>query len=143
MAVQVNAYCSGTAALELERPQLILHEGGAQAVERCQPQAEVMRSRISFLQIVACALVVLLLGVAALFSQNATASRVAQVLDGAPVSQRFVREGDTLWGIAESCGVGGVSTADTVSWIKEANGLETSAVHVGQQLLVPQGDQAK
>lgn len=43
-----------------------------------------------------------------------------------------VQAGDTLWGISQKYGV-------TVSQIKEANGLTSDTIYVGQKLIIPSG----
>ncbi|MBQ6651273.1 MAG: LysM peptidoglycan-binding domain-containing protein, partial [Atopobiaceae bacterium] len=48
-----------------------------------------------------------------------------------------VMPGDSLWQLAESHPVAGVSTADVVSYISESNDLPSANLQVGQHLLVP------
>ena len=58
---------------------------------------------------------------------------------GQELRQVVVTPGDTLWGIASSTGVAGEDVRDVIAEIRELNGLETSAVMVGQELVVPSG----
>ena len=48
-----------------------------------------------------------------------------------------VGQGETLWSIAAQVAAPGESTRDTVDQIKSLNALESSAIRVGDQLLVP------
>ena len=59
------------------------------------------------------------------------------ILDVVPCYEMSVSVGDSLWSIAESHPVQGVSTPELVEWIKETNGLESSALGLGQRLSVP------
>ena len=49
----------------------------------------------------------------------------------------MVREGDSLWQIAEAHPVEGRSVADVVQWIQHTNGLNNATLFVGQVLIVP------
>ncbi|MCE5202973.1 MAG: LysM peptidoglycan-binding domain-containing protein [Coriobacteriales bacterium] len=49
----------------------------------------------------------------------------------------LVEPADTLWGLARSHPVQGLSTAGTVDLIKQMNGLDTSAIIAGQALELP------
>lgn len=48
-----------------------------------------------------------------------------------------VHEGDTLWDIAVAHPVSDLSTSDTVSLIRSWNGLSSSELSIGMDLLVP------
>ena len=48
-----------------------------------------------------------------------------------------VGEGQTLWSIAAEVAAPGETTRETVDQIKSLNALESSAIRVGDQLLVP------
>lgn len=48
-----------------------------------------------------------------------------------------VHEGDTLWDIAAAHPVSDLSTSDTVSLIRSWNGLSSSELSIGMDLLVP------
>ena len=51
-----------------------------------------------------------------------------------------VAQGDTLWSIGAAVAEPGESIRDTVNDIKALNALESTALRVGDQLLVPAGD---
>ena len=53
-----------------------------------------------------------------------------------PTRSICAQEGDSLWLIAQRHPIEGVATTDTVRWLREINGLESSTVLVGQRLLV-------
>ena len=48
-----------------------------------------------------------------------------------------VHNNDTLWSIAESNPIEGVSTEQQVSWIREKNNLDSSLLRTGQTLEIP------
>jgi len=48
-----------------------------------------------------------------------------------------VQSNDTLWSIAESNPIEGVSTEQQVSWIRERNNLDSSLLRAGQTLEIP------
>ena len=48
-----------------------------------------------------------------------------------------VQSGDTLWDIAEEHPVSHLSTSDTVALIRSWNGLTSSELSIGMDLLVP------
>ena len=48
-----------------------------------------------------------------------------------------VHSNDTLWSIAESNPIEGVSTEQQVNWIKEKNNLDSSLLRTGQTLEIP------
>ena len=50
-----------------------------------------------------------------------------------------VGAGDTLWEIASDRTTRGGDVRGTVASIKEANGLESSLIHPGQIIVVPEG----
>ncbi len=54
-----------------------------------------------------------------------------------PTMEINVREGDTLWGIARSHSIEGVSTYDLVEWLYEQNELPSSCLAPGQTLRIP------
>ena len=75
------------------------------------------------------ALIVLL---AAIWPALGHASRSA-----APPTSVRVAANQTLWSIASGHPGAGMTTAETVEWIKRANGLHTSVVREGSVLQVP------
>lgn len=65
------------------------------------------------------------------------ASRVAARLDAAPKEEVYVVTGDTMWQIAQTHSVDGVSTSELVAWMRSANNLQSSGLEPGQVLVVP------
>ena len=136
MRAQDNAYCYGSLALEVEQPRFIVHEGGASAASKV---AEAIEARHGLAVLAAAVLLaVAILGVG-LLRDSMVRRDVAIALNSAPVAQRVVRDGDTLWSIAEGCRVNDVSTKDVVSWIEHENALDGGLIVAGQTLVVPQG----
>lgn len=131
---------SGTAALQAEvAPALVLIEGGKGAQtgsESCPRRMNTARCGYSFTILVSALLLIVLAGVLASRALSARKAVVSR-LESAPTVSVRVLDGESLWDIAEEHGVDGVPTKDTVSWIKEKNGLSVSNLSAGQSLLVP------
>lgn len=51
-----------------------------------------------------------------------------------------VRQGDSLWSLAQAHAVTGLGASETASLIRELNGLDGSGLAVGQVVLVPAED---
>lgn len=130
--------CEGTSALACApaAPRLVLIEGGLGRAARQAPKAR-LSARQTALLVAAGALVVLAACLAAFVSDALASSASADALDGAATQTVVVRPGDSLWGIAEGSRVDGASTSEVVSWIEAANGLDGSALSVGQRIVVP------
>jgi len=94
-----------------------------------RPRCTTRSARLSAVEVAALALTALALVVAA-----AGASRSVSAVPVAPVR---VEAGQTLWQIARSHRVEGLTTAQTVDFIAEKNGLSEAGVQVGTTLLVP------
>lgn len=128
----------GTAALKASpRTNLVLIEGG-----RCASRApRSVSSRLSVRQ--ACAflfagvLLIAALGLVATLSEAISSSSLQSALGDLPESVLVVSDGDTLWSIASSVEVDGVSTSDVVSWICERNDLSDALLVAGQRLVIP------
>jgi LysM repeat protein len=58
-------------------------------------------------------------------------------LQYAKVEEYVVHHGDTLWGIAEELDFENVDIREVVYKIKKMNGLESSDLYLGQELLIP------
>ncbi|MFB9234457.1 LysM peptidoglycan-binding domain-containing protein [Plantactinospora siamensis] len=82
--------------------------------------------------VLAVALMLLLAGLVALL---APASRAADPATGAPATT-VVRQGDTLWAIAERQ-LPGRDPIAVVAEIRRLNGLDDYTVYAGQQLVLP------
>ncbi len=132
----------GTAALE-SRPcaRLVLIEGGCGKASGARASVPSARGRLSLGQsmalVVFAVALVGVLAVAGLVADGLSASATSRRIASLPEQELVVRDGDSLWGIADSLGVDGVSTADVVTWITERNGLDTALLVSGQRLVVP------
>lgn len=132
----------GTAALE-SRPcvRLVLIEGGCGKASGTRAGASPARGRLSIGQsaalVVFAVALVGALAVAALVADGLSSSVTTRHIASLPEQELVVRDGDSLWGIADSLGVDGVSTADVVTWIRERNGLDAALLVSGQTLVVP------
>lgn len=61
----------------------------------------------------------------------------AAVAPGTAVELISVEQGDTLWSIAESHPIEGLTTRQCVQWIAASNGIEGSVIVPGQAIAVP------
>jgi hypothetical protein len=130
--------CYGSLALQPseEQPRLRVFQGGCTGDASSSVQERELRSRVRGLIIVAamvCAVSLAGIGI----SGAAQSSQRNEALGQAQVATVSVASGDTVWSIAESHPVQGVSTSDLVQWISERNGLGGSPLSVGQQLQIP------
>lgn len=138
MSNQSNAYCYGSAALKIDAPYLILHEGGRGASEG-RREAVCGVEPLSLRLLALCVFVCFTVFAGALYLQERSAASVFQTLGEAPTSEHVVRDGETLWEIASGCGFDGASTRDVVEWIQQSNSLGTGSIYAGQRLVVPHG----
>lgn len=136
--------CDGTAALKPQAAGLRLIEGGAgreraRLRERSREQrvAPGLSRRQELAFALACAAAVAVLVFASFAADALASSRASQVLSQVPVETIVVSQGDSLWSIAQQRSQDGVSTAQLVSWIEDANGLAGSQLNVGERLVVP------
>jgi len=65
-------------------------------------------------------------------------SRPGSAAPVAPTTRVVVQPGDTLWGVAEEYGPAHEDVRSIVYRIKQVNRLDTSLIHPGDVLLVPQ-----
>ena len=87
--------------------------------------------------IVILSLCVVLVAFATQAAEEAHRSHAQQLISSQPTEVMHVCEGDTIWGIARSHQVDGVSTIELVQWLRERNGLSSACLFPGQALLVP------
>ncbi len=73
------------------------------------------------------------------FNSPATAADTQEALETTETVTYTVAPGDTVWKIAEVV-AGDADPRNLVQGIMELNGLESSTIHVGQQLYVPTGE---
>ena len=66
--------------------------------------------------------------------------RLAAAFEGIETTVVVVEEGESLWSLAQSHGVQGATTRETVAWIAARNGLVTRSLSVGDFLEVPLPD---
>lgn len=131
----------GTAALKPSpRAHLVLIEGGRRSARAQRPVVTPLTFRQSCLLLLVGVLVVGALGLAAVVSDALSAASLERTLSELPERELVVRDGDSLWSIAESLEVEDVATADVVSWISERNGLSDALLVAGQRLTVPSSD---
>lgn len=132
---------SGTSALASYKPAFKVIEGGAKKCSVTPQREEVsyvkaLTNKEAFIAgLIITASFVLMFAIS--FLRTTTLNSFAtSVMDSA--SQTItVQNSDTLWSIAESNPIEGVSTEQQINWIKERNNLDTSLLRAGQTLEIP------
>ena len=134
-AIRIN---ENTAVSVDQRPKLRVIEGGLSQSKKCNHVRAFALPTVRELAIAAVMVALVAAFFFACSAQDAQAhSRVDDMLASAQYETVTVVSGDTLWGIAEDHSVDGVTTANMVDVIREANHLESACLHGGMQLLVP------
>lgn len=110
----------------------------AQVAADCSPLRLTRRGRLLFVGLPLMLLAALLVTTLGLFNSPATASTENPSTTTSNVSYT-VRSGDTVWNVAGVI-ADGRDTRDVVQSIMDMNGLETSVIQVGQQILLPTED---
>lgn len=95
------------------------------------------RSPRSLARGVAAVVVVIVLALACGHRLDAEASVLDETLVQTETVEVVVSSGDSLWSIAESHGIEGLTTAQTVDALVAWNGLVDSTITPGQTLVVP------
>lgn len=140
-----QAYVSGNLALSVEpesNPKLIVINGGqasycGRAIHAhiddpfasCKKQIQI--SRIA-LYVIACLFAFFI----TYQVSSAMAAPTYEKIQQMDLQTIKVREGETLWGLAEMYDADGITTQDMVSAIKDWNDLDSSMLKPGQSLLV-------
>ena len=140
MTAGLNTYCYGTEARELNDVTFIVHEGGLSknASSASDEKASCTSAHRSAVLSISFAIVfafVVFLSSSALEASAQSATDAA--LDSASTTVVYVRDGESLWSIAQQHGVDGVSTQSVVDWIVSENNLSSSCLFSGQKLVVP------
>lgn len=132
---------SGTSALASYKPAFKVIEGGAKKgliAPQCDDVSYVKsltNKDVFIASLIVTASFVLMFAISFLRT-TALNSFATSVMDSA--SQTItVHSNDTLWSIAESNPIEGVSTEQQVNWIREKNNLDSSLLRSGQTLEIP------
>lgn len=132
---------SGTSALASYKPAFKVIEGGAKKgfiAPQCDDVSYVksLTNKDVFIAgLIVTASFVLMFAISFLRT-TALNSFATSVMDSS--SQTItVHSNDTLWSIAESNPIEGVSTEQQVNWIREKNNLDSSLLRSGQTLEIP------
>ena len=128
----------GTAALK-PRPgaRLMLIEGGRSAATERAEMTRPLSVWQSVAFLVLGALLAFALCAASVLADELSSAATEGLLAGLPEQELVVHDGDSLWSIASSLDLTGVSTEDVASWIFERNALSDSMLLTGQTLVVP------
>lgn len=119
------------------RGALRLIEGGLSARSRVAPA----RTGTATLRALAAGAVALALVIgASSLSSALVASRYRAATEGLATSRHVVSSGESLWGLAEQHPIDGLSTEQTVSYLRAENSLDGTGLVVGQVVLVPSGE---
>lgn len=144
-----HASCATSGSLALTapvRPQLRVIEGGATArvtprdlaaLRAARRAREAARSRHLLAAAALATLGVCVVLASAFLANSALARERERAFASVETSLVMVHNSDTLWDLAQGHPVEGQSTRAVITWIRERNALESSTIHVGQQLIVP------
>lgn len=128
----------GTAALKPRSgARLVLIEGGRSAATERAEMARPLSVWQSIAFLALSALLLFALCAASVFTDELASAASEGVLSGLGEQELVVHDGDSLWSIASSLDLTGVSTEDVASWIFERNALSDSMLLTGQTLVVP------
>ncbi len=131
----------GSLALSATTRNLVVIEGGARrkpSTHASAPRRRPAHRGASGLLALFVASVLVVCFLAQSVVDATHASHVAQLLDDVPKEEVSVVTGDTMWQIAERHSIEGVSTAELVRWMRQANNVDTACLYPGQTLVVPQ-----
>lgn len=81
-----------------------------------------------------------IVAVCAILAFTSLVSRAQAVTDASLTASTqvvSVRAGESLWSLAESHPIDGLTTQETSDIIREWNGLESATLHMGEELVVP------
>lgn len=125
------------------RPRLRVIEGGLSRGASSRPcgrgAVRVPRAE-GLLRAVAAGLLALAVVVASCVAASALdEARVREATSGVSLARHVVAGGETLWAIAQDHPVEGLSTSETVAYLRTENDLADAGVSAGQVLLVPCG----
>ena len=128
----------GTAALKPRSgARLVLIEGGRSAATERAEMARPLSVWQSMAFLALGALLLFALCAASVLTDELASDASEGVLSGLGEQELIVHDGDSLWSIASSLDLTGVSTEDVASWIFERNALSDSMLLTGQTLVVP------
>ncbi|MEE1045300.1 MAG: LysM peptidoglycan-binding domain-containing protein [Olegusella sp.] len=134
---------NGTSALKAyERPYLRLvgddeMVGQADEWDGLDEEKATTGAHNIIMNAMALVVAVIVFALAMSISDNAITNRRTSVVTHTTFEQITVNPGDSIWGIAESHGIEGCDTAETVRIIEEKNGLTDAELKPGQHLAVP------
>lgn len=132
LALTVDSHCDG---------KLIVIDGGCAhandgEIEKDCKSLNTSAHSSSLIRLTASILVCALLFLGAYQISYSVAAPVNEIIENANLQSIRIKQGETLWNLAETYCVDGVSTRDMVSAIREWNDLDSSMLHPGQKLLV-------
>ena len=136
---------AGSSALapQYRRTTLTLIQGGKDCVADCQSRSTDLRQNTADkhsykFTIIAAIVVVGITFAASLFiSDQLIADRIATAQANLRYATTTVQPGDSLWSIAESHQIKGMSTSETLRLIEQLNNINAQSLSVGMNLSVP------
>lgn len=142
--MNTQSYVSGNLALSVipeQKNKLIVINGGRNSCRAdadttaCSPRS-VHSRRLSAIR--ACFIIIVgaLVFLASYQISAAASAPTYDLIDNMSLQSVRVRQGATLWDLAETYNVDGVSTQDMVSAIKDWNDLDSSMLQPGQTIFV-------
>lgn len=121
---------AGTAPQHVEQLQKPRPDAAPSRTSLCAPMSLVVARALFIASALPVSVCAIPLGV------QAISARLGAV--ATPSIQVDVEPGDSLWSLAREYPIAGLSTNEVVNRIRELNDLDSSLLHPGEQLMVPQ-----
>ena len=142
--MNMQIYTSGNLALSMNpqsNKELTVINGGKACInsiniDGSRTSRAVSSHGIFVFRFAVLAIACILVFVAAFNISSAISAPTYKMIEDVKLQSIRAKQGQSLWEIAETYDVEGVSTADMVSAIRDWNGLDSSLLQPGQTLLV-------
>ena len=142
--MNTQIYVSGNLALSMnpqDSKELTVINGGrarinSATIDGAHTTRAISSRSLFVLRVAVLAIVCIFVFVATFNISSAISAPTYEMIENVKLQSIHAKQGQSLWEIAETYDVEGVSTPDMVSAIRDWNGLDSSLLQPGQTLLV-------